>query len=242
MSDSTYIYEGDELALFQRATNWKAYFKAQIGPYLTGEVAEVGAGLGATTLQLVDGRQTRWLCIEPDPTLAEALRARVPQTLNGVAIDLAIGTLASLPDEPLFDTVIYIDVLEHIDDDRGEVAAAARRLRPGGRLVVLAPAHEWLFSPFDRRIGHRRRYSTGSLKALTEPGLALERAWYLDAVGLSASAANRLLLSQSMPTEGQIATWDRFMIPLSRIVDPLLGHRLGKTAVAVWRRSGAASG
>src|SRR3954466_7628038 len=101
MSDSGYIYEGDELALFQRATNWKAYFKAQIGPYLTGEVAEVGAGLGATTLQLVDGRQTRWLCIEPDPALAGALRARVPPTLNGVAIDLAIGTLASLPDKPL---------------------------------------------------------------------------------------------------------------------------------------------
>jgi len=56
-------------------------------------------------------------------------------------------------------------------------------------------------------------------------------------VGLSASAANRLFLSQSMPTAGQIATWDRLMIPLSRIVDPLLGHRLGKTAVAVWRKT-----
>jgi SAM-dependent methyltransferase len=237
MSDAAYSYEGDELALFQRAVNWKAYFKRQIAPYLTGDVAEVGAGLGATTLHLVDGRQQRWLCIEPDSSLAQTLRARVPSTVHGVAIDLAIGTLASLPDEPLFDTVIYIDVLEHIDDDRGEVASAARRLRKGGRLVVLAPAHQWLFSPFDQRIGHRRRYTTGSLKALNAPGLMLERAWYLDAVGLSASAANRLFLSQSMPTAGQIATWDRLMIPLSRIVDPLLGHRLGKTAVAVWRRA-----
>jgi len=237
MNDGAYSYEGEELALFQRAANWKAYFKRQIGPYLTGEVAEVGAGLGATTLHLVDGRQKRWLCIEPDRALAQTLRDRVPQTLNGVVIDLAVGTLASLPDQPLFDTVIYIDVLEHIDDDRGEVAAAARRLRPGGHLVVLAPAHEWLFSPFDRRIGHRRRYTTGSLKALTSSDLTLERAWYLDAVGLSASAANRLFLSQSMPTAGQIATWDRLMIPLSRIVDPLVGHRLGKTAVAVWRKT-----
>jgi len=74
------------------------------------------------------------------------------------------------------------------------------------------------------------------LKALNAPGLTLERAWYLDAAGVSASAANRLFLSQSMPTANQIAAWDRLMIPLSRIVDPLLGHRLGKTAVAVWRK------
>jgi SAM-dependent methyltransferase len=236
MSRSEYRYEGDELELFQRATNWKNYFKHQIAPYLVGDVAEVGAGLGATTLHLAGGSQTSWLCIEPDLALADRLRTRVPLTLHGVPVETFRGTLASLPADRLFDTVVYIDVLEHIDDDRGEAATAARRLRPRGSLVVLAPAHNWLFSPFDERIGHRRRYNRRSLIALNPPGLALERAWYLDAVGLSASGANRVLLWQSMPTARQIATWDRLMIPVSRLVDPLLGYRFGKTVVAVWRR------
>src|SRR5262245_51434920 len=111
MNASPYIYEGDELTLFQHATNWKAYFKQQIDPYVIGEVAEVGAGLGATTLHLVDGRQTSWLCIEPDPVLAGQLRARVPSRLHGVDTAVAVGTLADLGPDRRFDTIIYIDVL-----------------------------------------------------------------------------------------------------------------------------------
>ena len=57
MSTTGYEYQGDELALFQHATNWKGYFKQQIAPYFTGDVLEVGAGLGGTTAHLLDGRQ-----------------------------------------------------------------------------------------------------------------------------------------------------------------------------------------
>ena len=59
---------------------------------------------------------------------------------------------------------------------------------------------------------------------------------YLDSVGLLASAGNRLLLRQSMPTERQILAWDRLMIPVSRVIDPVFGHRLGKSVLGVWRR------
>jgi hypothetical protein len=59
---------------------------------------------------------------------------------------------------------------------------------------------------------------------------------YLDAAGLLASAGNRLLLRQSMPTERQILAWDRLMIPISRAIDPLFGHRLGKSVLGVWQR------
>ena len=60
--------------------------------------------------------------------------------------------------------------------------------------------------------------------------------FYLDAVGLLASLCNRLLLRQQMPTSRQIQVWDRFLVPLSRWVDPLLGYRLGKSIVGVWRK------
>ena len=139
-----------------------------------------------------------------------------------------------------FDTILYIDVLEHIDDDGGELQRAAGHLAPGGHLVVLSPAHRWLFSPFDAAIGHFRRYTARDLEALTPAGVERVRTFYLDSVGMLASAANRMFLRQSMPNANQIHCWDNWMIPCSRWVDQLTGYRLGKSVVGIWRKSSLA--
>jgi hypothetical protein len=136
----------------------------------------------------------------------------------------------------LFDSIVYIDVLEHIEDDKSELAQAFHLLRPGGRLIVLAPALQALYSPFDKAIGHYRRYARKSLRSCTPPSSRLEKLAYLDCVGLIASGANRLILKQSSPSLRQILFWDKYMIPVSRILDPLIGHRLGKSILAVWVR------
>ena len=62
------------------------------------------------------------------------------------------------------------------------------------------------------------------------------RLHYLDSIGMLASLGNRLILKSSMPTRRQIALWDRLMVPISRLADPLLGHRLGKSVLGVWQR------
>jgi hypothetical protein len=104
-------------------------------------------------------------------------------------------------------------------------------------VIVLSPAHASLYTPFDKAIGHFRRYSRSTLAKTAEgTGLRSVKVDYLDSVGLLASGANRLLLSQSMPTERQILTWDRLMVPVSRLLDPVFGHRLGKSILGVWRR------
>ena len=147
------------------------------------------------------------------------------------------GTLADIAEEPRFDTILYVDVLEHIEDDRAELERAAGQLKPGGRLVVLSPAHAWLFSPFDKAIGHLRRYRLGDQVTLAPPGMALIAARYLDSVGILASLANKLWLRSSMPTLRQILIWDRLMVPLSRLFDRLTFGRLGKSVLFVWRKA-----
>jgi SAM-dependent methyltransferase len=151
------------------------------------------------------------------------------------------GTVRALPADARFDAVLYVDVLEHIEDDAAELAAAARVLRAGGVLIVLAPAHEWLYSPFDRAIGHYRRYTRRSLAAVAPAGLRRLVLRYLDSVGLLASAGNRFLLRKSLPTVRDIARWDQLMVPLSRRLDPWLGYRLGKSVVGIWRADVAAA-
>jgi SAM-dependent methyltransferase len=149
------------------------------------------------------------------------------------------GTLQTLERKESFDTIVYVDVLEHIEDDAAEMREAATRLRPGGRAIVLSPAHQWLFTPFDASIGHYRRYNRTSLKRASPPDLVLEKMFYLDSCGIAASAANQLFLKQSMPTRQQIGVWDRWIIPVSRVVDPVLQYAVGKSIVGVWRRPAA---
>jgi len=223
-----YEYAGGELALFEKAVNWKRYWRSQIAPLVTGAVLEVGAGIGSNTRLLAGLSYRSWTCLEPDATLAA--RIELPGPLHRKII----GVIAAVPE--FFDTIIYIDVLEHIEDDAAEMARAAARLTAGGRLIVLAPAHEFLYAPFDAAVGHFRRYCRTSLRRAAPAELRESKVIYLDAAGLIASAANRLLLRQSMPTERQILTWDRLLIPASRTLDPLFGHRLCKSVLGIWRR------
>ena len=233
----TFEYIGTELEVFAGATHWKRYFESQLRPFICGNVLEVGAGLGATTKILCQGAIDSWTCLEPDATLAERLRADLSRdsSLQTLPIRVKTGTLADLMGDALFDTILYIDVLEHIEDDRSELRAAAQHLSHQGHLIVLSPALNRLFSPFDRAIGHFRRYTRASLCEAAPPQLERVRLRYLDAVGLLASLANHTVLKSGHPTKSQIRFWDTFMVPLSRLVDPLLQYRVGKSIIGVWR-------
>lgn len=229
-------YVGSELDLFAEARNWKAYWSRRIGSFLSGDVLEVGAGIGSNTELMCRQTDGRWVCLEPDPAMASQLEESVRGNSRLRAV---CGTVQGLPGRESFDTIVYIDVLEHIEDDAAEMREAARRLRPEGRIVVLSPAHSWLFTPFDESIGHFRRYNRASLKRASPPGLMLEQMFYLDSCGIAASAANQLFLKQSMPTRSQIGVWDRWIVPVSKVVDPVLGYAVGKSIVGVWRRPAA---
>jgi SAM-dependent methyltransferase len=231
MSDSQ-AYTGSELEIFAHAQRWKAYFKGILLPCLGKRVLEVGAGLGATTLVLCDGWQEQWVCLEPDPQLLAQVREK---TLPSCCTPQP-GFVSSLPAQDLFDSILYIDVLEHIEDDCAELERASLHLAPGGRLVVLSPAYQFLYSPFDHSIGHYRRYDRASLSALTPPGCKIVKMQYLDSVGLFTSLANRLFLRQALPTHAQILFWDRNLVPLSRLFDRLTGFRFGRSILGVWER------
>lgn len=235
---NAYSYVGQELELFKDARNWKRYFAGQISPFIRGDVLEVGAGIGSSTCVLFNADCTSWTCLEPDASLGRELQTVASRLRNSadVAPTVVLGTLSALGAEPLFDTMLYIDCLEHIEGDRNELAEAFTRLRPGGCLVVLSPAHQWLYTPFDRAIGHYRRYSAQSLRACSPRGATLDVVRYLDAAGMTASLANRLIMRASTPTPRQLAVWDRGLVPVSRVLDRMLGYRVGKSLLAVWRK------
>ncbi len=230
----TLTYIGHELDLFAFAHRWKAYWISHIRRWVRGDVLEVGAGLGSNTIPLQNNDVRSWLCLEPDPELASRLTKAVAAVPN---CSVKVGTVASMAGRQ-FDSILYIDVLEHIEADRLELAEAADLLRPGGHVIVLSPAHPFLYSNFDATIGHQRRYTKMSLRNCTPTNCKLEAIFHLDSIGMFASMANRIMLRQTTPTVGQIKTWDNYIVPVSRVLDAVIGYTIGRTIVGIWTRTG----
>ena len=157
-----FTYVGNELELFAEAKNWKSYVFGQVAPYLGNDVLEVGAGCGGSTMQFAKKRVHRWVCLEPDAELAAQLQQRLENKDLPEYCELTIGTLDDIPQEEKFDSLMYLDVMEHIEDDAAEFSRATSFLKPGGHLIILCPAHQKLFTPFDKAIGHFRRYNRRS--------------------------------------------------------------------------------
>jgi hypothetical protein len=233
---NNYRYEGQELDVFSHATHWKKYFGNKLLPYIGRRVVEVGAGIGATTSILCSGNQETWLCIEPDNSLRQQIDKLI---LTGKLPPFCYTSNAFIKDlnpDQLFDTILYIDVLEHIRDDAVELEDAGCHLVQGGVIIVLSPAHPFLFSPFDRAIGHYRRYNRKSISGITPSRFLVEQLYYLDSVGMMTSLVNRFFLKQAVPSLNQILFWDHYILPISRLMDRLTGYRSGRSIVCVFRK------
>lgn len=236
MSDS-YSYSGNELNLFAEAKNWKTYVSGMCVSYLRGDVLEVGAGIGSTTMVLYHSLLRSWTCLEPDAALAKTLADNL--TTRGLQDRIRVleSDIWKLTTNQLFDTIIYVDVLEHIHDDVGELLCAADHLRTAGGLIVVAPAHMWLYSEFDESLGHYRRYNKKSLRRAVPACMKEQQLQYLDSAGLVASLTNRLLLHHAVAMAHHVRFWDRVLVPISRFFDRLLCYRLGKTVLGIWVKS-----
>ena len=225
-------YIGNELELFQHATNWKKYFSSFFKKYVKGNVVEVGAGLGTTTPFIFNDKVSKYICIEPDEKLADEIINKINNQKLSQLCTVHKGVLAD-SNISLADAIFYIDVIEHIKDDRIELLAATRTLKSGGFLCVLVPANPSDFSPFDKAIGHFRRYNKKMLLHAIPEELNIKWCRYVDSVGSISSKINKLFLKQEYPTKNQILFWDRILIPLSRLIDPLIGYSAGKSLLLV---------
>ncbi len=228
MNQSSYI--GEELDIFAKAVNWKAYLNSFICPYLKGDVLEVGAGQGGTTFSFFNDTIKRWVCLEPDKELIN----KIPE--ENKRIEKRLGIIDDITVEEKFNAIVYIDVLEHIEDDLNEVKKALSRIRVGGHLVIMCPAHQMLYSPFDEQLGHFRRYTKEMLLKLMPATVEIVQNKYLDSCGFFLSLANRCILKSSTPTLSQIKFWDNIVIPLSRPIDFCTFYHFGKSVLIVAKK------
>ena len=120
-------YESSDLELFAEATNWKKYWSGKLNAYIKGRVIEAGAGLGTSTKVMANQSHPAWMCLDPDPNHVFHIAQRIASGDLPAFCKAECGVLADLDANVLADTIVYVDVLEHIDDDEGEMRVAATR-------------------------------------------------------------------------------------------------------------------
>jgi 2-polyprenyl-3-methyl-5-hydroxy-6-metoxy-1,4-benzoquinol methylase len=232
-------YVGNELELFATTINWKRYYRDLINQYITGRtVVEIGAGLGEMTKTLTKNCDfLEWTCVEPDLSMGNLIRKKIDENILPKYCSVRQGLVFDLQRDKTYDTIIYIDSLEHIENDQLEVEKATNYLNPAGHFIIIVPAHNWLFSPWDRTLGHYRRYNKHMICDLRLEGLSEVCSRYFDSVGLIASLCNKVLLKQSMPTHMQIRFWDSVLVRISRVIDRIIFYSFGKNLLVVWKKT-----
>jgi SAM-dependent methyltransferase len=187
----------------------------------TTRVLDVGCGDGFTASELFKDRTIEAL-IGVDPALSEGDRHREQRGSPGFD---CVPTLEDLPREK-FDLVLLLDVLEHVDGDSAMLRGIAENhLRPGGHVLITAPAFPELFGAHDRFLGHKRRYVRRGLAALVEEaGLTAVKDGYLFGSLLLARALATLaqrISPRSMPEPRGVGAWRRGPL-LSSVIERVL--------------------
>lgn len=209
----------DNLAAMRAAPRYNAAVLAQLLATVgAGRRLDFGAGDGLFA-ELVAAHGAPPVCLEPDEALAARLVA------GGFETHRALATVAGT-----FDGVYSINVLEHIADDTGTLRAIADQTAPGGRLFVFVPAWPLLYGSMDRRVGHVRRYRKRELvDKLEASGWTVDHVRYFDSIGFFSALAYRFLGPEHGDlSSASLATYDRWVFPLSAVADRLLSCCLGK--------------
>ena len=122
--------------------------------------------------------------------------------------------------EKKFETILYISVLEHIKDDKDEIDTALSKLKKGGYLIICVPAHNYMYSKFDKEIGHYRRYSIGFFKDLKLNQASVQKCYFLDSTGWLIYFLNKIFFkNEDYPSKFKVLIWDRLFVPFSIILD-----------------------
>lgn len=135
-----------------------------------------------------------------------------------------------------FDTVLYINVLEHIKDDEGELRHAKDALKNGGSICIFVPALKWLYGEHDRSVGHLRRYHKKQLKELLEQtGFEIATLKYFDMAGILPWLLFMRLMHGKVNSQSA-GTYDSFIVPIMSRIESIVAPFVGKNLIAVARK------
>ena len=224
-------YDGWELPLFDLSKNFRKYQFDLIKEFVSGNVAEIGPGNGII-LKLYLDHCDKLDLFEPDKNLYSKLNDKFSNSKKITVINDELNTSSNI-----YDVILYLDVLEHIEDYEKEILKAHNALKKGGYLLINVPAFQFLYSDFDKDIGHFRRYSKKDITNLcSNYNLEINKLKYYDSIGFFLSFLSKMTRSNYKKNfEKKIKIWDS-LIPFSRILDKIFISYFGKSLLIVIKK------
>ena len=210
------------LRAMEDAGRFNCWMADTIRPFLGDEVLEIGAGIGNLTRLLCPARR-RYIVTDIDPDYLDHLRSELQAFPN---VETATCDLQDSDDFAPFrasvDTVVCLNVLEHIEDDRHGLRNIYESLRPAGRAIVLVPQGAAAFGTIDEVLGHCRRYSRAELqKKMQATGFRMERMLEFNRITYPTWIVNGRVFRRRTLSRFQLQTFD-LLVPLWRRIDPFL--------------------
>lgn len=229
------VYVGKDLEAMAFAANYHRWILAEFRPFIGKHVVEVGAGTGLFSALLLGENPTSISLVEPSEMYAKLVNNISSES---VSIKFYNNVFASVCDDIVSeqrpDTIIYINVLEHIEDDRKELRHIFETLVPGGRALIFVPALPILYGEFDRAVGHFRRYVKKELveKSL-EAGFTIRVKKYFDFAGIFPWFVKYRIFGSSALEGSVVRLYDTYAVPFVKLSESVVSPPLGKNLLFV---------
>lgn len=205
----------------------------RVEPFIGAEVLEVGMGIGIFTEKLLTRGKVFGVEIVPEFVAQARRRLGERPGLEYLVADIGGSELPDSLRGRAFDTIVCMNVLEHIEDDRGTLNRFLSMLRSGGKLVLVVPAHRWLFNPLDSHDGHFRRYEAAELREkLQTAGFSVVHESTFNLFGIAGWFLNGTILRRKDLPSGQMGLFNK-VAPLLFWLENLLGPPVGLSLLAV---------
>ena len=225
-------YVGKELEIFDTAKVFQKYVYFLIKKYFKNKIFEVGAGLGSFTRQYNNSYKEIYLS-DLDKNNYLVLKRKFSKKKNIKINNQKINQI-----NIKFNTILYLNVLEHIKKDKSEINLAISKLNSGGHLIILVPAHQKLYSKFDKAIGHCKRYNINFFKNNKFKNAKVEKLIYLDMVGYFLYFCNKIFFKEEIyPSKIKVFLWDKFFSPITIVLDFITNYKYGKNIICVYKKN-----
>jgi SAM-dependent methyltransferase len=227
-----FAYSGTELDSMAEARNYYSWILGNFLPYIGPQVIEVGAGVGTLAAYLLAARpSSKFTLIEPAANLFPALKARHG---NDPRVRVLQGTLEEHAAELTADSVIMVNVLEHVSDDDLCLRTLHGVLRSGGTLLLFVPALPWIYGTLDRAFDHYRRYTKAELRGkLARAGFRVGQLRYMNLPGVAAWYLVGKIMRRTTLRPASVRFYDRWVVPWWSRIEHRWAPPLGQSLLAV---------
>jgi SAM-dependent methyltransferase len=233
-----HCYVGKDLEAMLFAVNYHRWILSLFEPYLGRRLVEVGAGTGSFSQLLLERQIESLSLVEPSTDMYQQLCRRMDQLRPAINLKTynqifeQVAPQIRTAEKP--DSIIYVNVLEHIADDVAELRYINDALEPRGRLFIFVPALQWLHGSFDRQINHYRRYSKTELQQkCLAAGFKVNTSRYFDFFGVLPWWVKYRLLQSNRLDPGAVRFYDQRVVPVARSLESRFKPPLGKNVLLI---------